>query len=458
MAVFTAKGKAPIQVKTQRKRFVYRSFAADYEGKSGDDVAQGTRMENCDCTGGKLRLMNTLEACISPSTGFSIKLPSSPAPTQLFQLKKMINGTERIVYCYMVENGDLYVAAVTGGGQGKLYNVGENSKGILVYDAEKAQALAFVGKAGVFIYNIQSGQWCTTKSFLPLGCFVNGRLFTATTDGKLAYFSPFTVTSYQETMEGAGEVALPETVGKIVDIVDVNEYVYVFCEYGIFRLKAAASARDFCLETVPYNGEKIIGGSACATTHNGGEIFFMNTHGLHTLNGKKAVCHGKVAKEMIKPEQSGCKGMQVDEKYLLYFENIYSEKVAYAIDLETKQAYPISRYENATACLGGVFVEKNNYLYRLRIHDGTSSPNSLTFETPLYFGSSKTKLLKSVQVFGTGSTNLYITSEYGACERTVEAAGKSVNVHLKGDCFTFRFSCYRNSCITGFAADVVTLE
>ncbi len=458
MGISTAKAKAPIQVKTKQKQFVYHSFAADYEHKTGKDVVQGTYMLNCDCTGGKLRLMNSMELCKHPKTGSAILLPQSPAPKALYELRRVVGETENVVFCYTVENGDLYVAASTSGTKGKLYNVGKDAKGVLVYDQEKKQALMFVGEEGAFMYSIEAGQWCTKKKLLPLGCFVKGRLFSATEQGKLVYFSPFDSTFYQETMEDAGEVQLPQEAGKIMDVVGVDTYVYIFCEYGIFRLTVAASARDFYLENVPYGSGEIMGNSACATTHNGGEIFFMTSHGLHTLNGKKVVAHGNIANVSMSSKLPICKAMQVDGKYLVQFISVNSETLTFAVDLETKQAYPSDMYDYTTAVPGGALSIMDNFLCRLRMNDGESYENNMVFEAKMYFGSAKMKLLKNVCLLGTGEVQLQVKSEHG--HRKCNAGGEQgfKKVDLKGVCFTLRITCGRGQCVSGLIVDVVTLQ
>ncbi len=458
MGAAKRKVQPPIRANVKEKQFVYTSFAADYEGKTDKHVLQGTHMQNCDCTGGKLRLMGVLNDCRSPKENVVLNLPRQvELPTALYELNRRDGDTAKRAICMIMKNGDLYTIT-TSSSWWLPYNVGKNSKGILVYDEQNKQALVFVGEEGVFMYNIDAGQWCTKKQMLPMGCYIKGRLFGATPQGKLVYFSPFNPRFYQETLEDGGEVQLPQELGEIVDIAGVGDCVYVFCEYGIFRLQVMASAREFCITVVPYTGGRIFRDSACATLQNGGEVFFMTTDGLCTVKGEKVVCFGPLGKICVDCKQGTCKSWLVENKYVVEVQELYGEKHRFAVDLETKQAYPFVHYDCMTTCLGGALIVRERSIYYLCMHHGQNNAGSMFFQALLDFGTNKKKLLKRLAFTGYNGALGYVESEYGKRSFYADCGEGGVDIHLQGKVFTLHLENYNNNCLTGMTADVVTLQ
>ena len=449
----------PIRVKTKQKLFTYNEFAAEYEGKVGKHVLYGRNLVNCDCTGGKLRLMNMIDSCLSPNTGFAFQLQKTDEePNALYELKRRKGDVEQRVVCFTLSNGDFYVAASSHTSVGKLYNVGKNCKGVFAYDEQNLQAIVFVGEEGAFMYSVEAGQWCTKKKLLPMGCFVKGRLFSATKQGQLVYFAPFAPRAYQDTMEDGGEVQLPQETGGIVDIAGVGDCVYVFCEHGILRLKAAASARDFSFESVPYNGGRILSGSARATMQNGGEVFFMTTDGLCTVQEKHVTHFGKKGKLLIGGNETSCRSWLVDCKYVVSVTDIYGQAHTYAIDLQTKQAYPFKTYACMTTGGGKTLMTIDRYVYYLRVHNGANATENMSFETLLDFGTNKQKLLKRLAFSGCEYCYGYVESSYGKRDFYARCGEGGADIHLKGSVFKLVIHNSKENCITGMSADVVTLQ
>lgn len=458
MGAMKTNALTPIHVKTKKKQFTYNEFAADYEGKTGEHVLQGKTLENCDCTDGKLQLMNTFDPCRLSNTGFVVELPNlSEQPNAIYELIRRKSSTGQRVICCTQSNGDLYVISGSHTSNGKLYNVGKNSKGIFAYDEQNKQVLLFVGEAGVFMYSIDAGQWCTQKALLPMGCYVKGRLFCATHQGQLVYFAPFAPREYQDTMEDGGEVQLPQEAGNIVDIAGVGDCVYVFCEYGIVYLKATASARDFHLQIVPYSGGKIFKGSACATMQNGGEVFFMTSDGLCTVKEKQVTHFGMIGKMVVQLNGASCQSWLVDNKYIVKLNDMFERAHAYAIDLKSKQAYPFTMYPCMTSGGGKTLIAVDESVAYLRIHKGTNQIHYMRFETSLSFGTNKKKLLKSLLFSGYDSCYGYVESEYGRINYYAKC-GECIDINLKGTIFKLSIQNSKENCLTGMTADVVTLQ
>jgi hypothetical protein len=285
---------------------------------------------------------------------------------------------------------------------------------------------------------------------------LKGRVFSATKQGELVFFKPYDVRETAGTMYDTGRIQLPAESGVIVDMVGAGDYVYVFCENGIFRVKVTANAYQFVIESVPYGGGNIIAGTACATSNNG-EIFFVASDGVCTLNGKTVTRHGSLNGVSVKIRGGSGRSMQVDDKYVVGVDDNYGTRSWFAVDLLTKQAYPCDVPAYTTACLGGAIGVYNNQIFRLRMHNGGSLYKETIFQTTLNFGTDKEKVLRSLFVDGMGGCWGYVESEYGRKEFDL-VAGEGVSaIRMKGKRFTVRLQMATGCIFNGMTAEVDTL-
>ena len=80
---------SPLQIKTKRKQFVYNEFASDHEKNNKQNCLSAMYLENCDCSGGQMRIMSVFETYKHPAAVYAVKLTQqAETPRELFELDR----------------------------------------------------------------------------------------------------------------------------------------------------------------------------------------------------------------------------------------------------------------------------------------------------------------------------------------------------------------------------------
>ena len=94
----------------------------------------------------------------------------------------------------------------------------------------------FCGEEGVFSYDLHDGATeISDLKCLPVTCAFQGRIFTAAADS-IVYSAPFSNGNITDSLDGGGRVVLPADTGNVVDIAATSDTLFVFCQYGIWKL------------------------------------------------------------------------------------------------------------------------------------------------------------------------------------------------------------------------------
>ena len=294
-----------------------------------------------------------------------------------------------------------------------------------------------------------------------MGAVFQGRIFTATSHS-IVYSEPFSKGDFSESMDGGGKIVLPADTGEVVDMVATSNAVYVFCVYGIWKLSAAGSARDFCLERVSFTGRKILKGSACAVGFSGGEnVFFFDEYGPWKVErtGTMEICRDLTFP--IRTDKQACEHACLNGKVVYNYLALDNSVKNVVINAETDRAYHSFTCEGLSDLKGQGVGVVDSFLYA--IVDGETLPTHRLSEfstPPCDFQLSGVKTLGRLNVFGEGKVTISVSSERGT--KTFELQTKngvaSVDVRLKGKFFCLRFVLGAHAVLRGLDVELYALK
>lgn len=334
-------------------------------------------------------------------------------------------------------------------------------KVVQVQDASGKYHVCFCGGGGVFSYGLNVGAMEMSEiACQPVACAFQGRIFTAA-DDSIVYSAPFNPDYILESMDGGGRVVLPFETGKVVDIVATSEFVFVFCEYGIWKLVVSGSARDFRLERVGFTGNGIVKGSACAVAFSGGEkVFFFDQYGPWKLDrlGVVRICSDLTFS--LKKTGQVCEHACLNGKVVYNYRDVDGSVKNVVIDAETDKAYHSFTAEGLSDIKGQAVGVVDGFVQALRTGELLPANRLSELVTPeCDFNLSGVKTLRRLKVFGEGAITLSVSSgrKTKTFDLQTENGVASVDVRLKGEFFRLRFVLGAHAVLCGLEVELCKL-
>lgn len=118
-------------------------------------------------------------------------------------------------------------------------------------------------------------------------CVHNGSMFVVKDHEvrhTVNWFSDINPDNIVTNLKSANLISVPDTCGNIVKIISFNDYLYVFCEYGIFRLVSYESKKKQYVEPVFVGSARIFPNTIVLA---GGNIIFTCEDGIYNFTGLK---------------------------------------------------------------------------------------------------------------------------------------------------------------------------
>ena len=444
--------KSPLRFKTETLLKKYDTFAlAEPQEKNG--VLSFDFSQNCDLSNGDVRVGVGVESITLANGRGVIYDWSLSAPTAFFYCGEKFSflSDENKLYHYDENARKFQLAHAFGGAM----------KAVEAQDTNGAFHLYFCGADGVFAYDNQTGLTCVlTDVCLPVACALQGRIFTAS-NKTLVYSAPFSTGEFAESIDGAGKIVLPAKTGEIVDLTATGDAVFVFCEYGIWKLTVAGSARDFRLEQILFTGADVIKGSACAVNGRSGEkVFFFTQHGVYKLDktGIERICQNLTFE--IKRTGQVCEHACLDGKVFYNYRAKDSSVRSVVIDVETEKGYHAFTAEGVSNLRGKAVAVIDSIVYV--IEPDFSLPTHRLAELVAEccdFRIAGMKTLKKLRVFGDKQITLTVSN--GRRSKTfilqMQNGVAEADVKMRGEDFRLKFVLGNGARLDGLHAEVCRL-
>ena len=334
-------------------------------------------------------------------------------------------------------------------------------KTLKAQDDKGAYHVYFCGEEGVFSYDQVDGvEEISNVECSPVACAFQGRIFTAAADS-IVYSAPFSTGYILESMDGGGRVVLPSDTGEVVDITATSDTVFVFCEYGIWKLTVEGSARDFRLERVGFTGSGIVKNSACAVAFSGGEkVFFFDEYGPWKLDrlGVVRICPNLTFS--LKKTGQVCEHAYLNGKVVYNYRALDDSVKNVVIDAETDRAYHSFTAEGLSDIKGQAIGVVDGLVQVLKTEEALPANRLSELVAPeLDFNLAGVKTLRRLKIFGEGTITLSVLSGRKTKTFTLqtENGGASVDVRLKGERFRLRFVLGEHAVMRGLETEFCKL-
>ena len=444
--------KTPLGIKTETVIRKYDSFQM-VDALEKDGAFPIKDAYNCDITDGTARVGIGASVYTLSSGKFVLYDWSLSAPKAFFYYGEQLGflSDENKLYFYE-ERTKTYRLAHTFEGEMKVVETQDDSG---------AYYVCFCGEAGVFSYDTYEGAK-TLSDFecLPVACNFQGRIFIAAADS-LLYSSPFSAGDMSECMDGNGSIVLPSDTGHIVDLAATSNTLFVFCEYGIWKLTSAGSVRDFRLEKVGFTGNGILKGSACAVAFSGGEkVFFFDKYGPWKLDRSGTVRICSDFNFLLRPTEQVCEHAYLNGKVVYNYRALDNSVMNVVIDAETDRAYRSFTAQGLTNLKGQAVGVVDGLVYALEAESALPSGRIFELIAPEYdFHLSGVKTLRRLKLFGEGTITLSVSNGRKTKKFTLkpENGVANVDVRLKGEFFLLRFIFAEKSILRGLDAELCRL-
>ncbi len=193
---------------------------------------------------------------------------------------------------------------------------GKVTKLAVATDPNGVSKIIVSGELGA--YCVDNGVWTALlqENTTSAVCFSQHRVFLGVKPCKILYSNPEIPWDFTSSYDEGGYVELPLNKGEIVGLVEFGEYVYVFLERAIMRLKPDGLARNFQIEEMVYSGGCIYENSMCVC---GNAIFFLSENGVCRFDGKKVEYVARHLRVRPRKRFPMCQCATVGEYYLAQY-------------------------------------------------------------------------------------------------------------------------------------------
>lgn len=116
-------------------------------------------------------------------------------------------------------------------------------------------------------------------------CSHNNTMFLSFNDGyrnRIYYTEDANPMNLVGNLNSLNSIGLPINKGKILKIISFNDYLYVFCEYGIVRLMSYRNQEEYEIEEVYSGTSRIIENTILIGGEN---LIFADMYGIYIFNG-----------------------------------------------------------------------------------------------------------------------------------------------------------------------------
>ncbi len=165
-------------------------------------------------------------------------------------------------------------------------------------------------------------------------CVHEERVF-AVAQGKrnaLWYSSAFDPYNWNVSAQEGGYIEFDGTLGEVNVVKSLGDYLYIFCDYGIYRLSVYAEQSQFALKKIYSACDRIYAGSIVECKD---AIAFATARGIYLFDGYDAAKFAFCAEDIPIEEGATIDGAYADERYYLSISDTRAQTCEYgALDRE----------------------------------------------------------------------------------------------------------------------------
>lgn len=140
------------------------------------------------------------------------------------------------------------------------------------------------GGEGLYVMSAEGGQYAADALAITDLCTHYERVY-AVVDGartSVWFSDAFDPYNWNVSLDEGGYISLDGSLGEVLRVISFEDYIYIFCEYGIYRLTAYADQLQFSIRRVHCDCGRIFKDTI---TICGAVVMFVTSDGVYTTDG-----------------------------------------------------------------------------------------------------------------------------------------------------------------------------
>lgn len=273
-----------------------------------------------------------------------------------------------------------------------------------------------------------------------------GKVF-AVEEGKpntIWFCKSFDPTNWNASLEEGGYITIDGNLGKVNRVLSFKNYVYIFSDYGIYRLTAYLDQTEFSVKKLYSSTSRIYEETVVIA---GGYIVYTAEDGVYRFDGYDCVKINndinKIMEKAVNIKATFCKN-----EYFLYYEN--EVKNVIRLNLQTKEINIVNGYDIVGLTVLSsrkqntviTFNPKNNNFLAFAEDDYENdyALDAHWRSCEITFNSLEDKLIKSVEYNSNCNFNIRIIADNKIHDFELKGDIKEQLINVKGKKFTFEIS------------------
>ena len=442
--------------KSKRRSVRYDGFCLF--GKPKDGQLKAASSLNCDCVDGVLKT----------GVGFinyKMEVGYTPVVSIAADVENMylVKGTPdsigvRTEYLFLITGDDvLYEYMPSQSAWYQKFSVDAGAQIATVADGDLQTRSLLIGAENAFCFQDGSFEELSLSYTLPAVCECKSRAFVAVKPYTLMFSDPSAPWVFESSDED-GKIPLPSGKGKIVALLNFEDDIYAFFEYGIMQLRVAGAAKDFQVRAVAYSGDCIFGNSVGICDD---AIMFLAADGVYRLDGKGVK---KVCEEMkISPKRRGqvCNHAVCGDKFLLRYVDEYDERRVAVLHGDGSGGYYATDMEGLSDCAQKALCRKGYTVMQVVESGSLMGYGSYEFESEEFdLGVEGKKTLTELVFEGEGDFSYRIWADGYLRRGHAYFYDGVVRIPCmaRGETFRLQLTLYEDTQIRGVTVSFTTVE
>jgi len=308
------------------------------------------------------------------------------------------------------------------------------SKPILIpITLEGKEEILVVNSTSAFILEKSEKQFS-----IPMGsCFANydNRLFIA--DGTTLYFGgEFDLINNSMNITDIGHISISSQDGSIVDLVPYEDYLLIFCESGISKLKISTT-NDFTINKLNMPKLEI---REKSIKKIGNEIFFISQNKLNVYKNGKVEMLNLFFDEFITNKTNIASTYK--EYYAITY-NCATKNFLFMFNTISREAHVLDGQIGELIGENCIFNKTTRNLYKIKTDSYSSNIYWNSFN--MDFGTNQIKSITSLDINTNAGGTLYLYSDLGSIRLQLKTVANYRKLNFHGRYFRFYYEpLYKN--------------
>ncbi len=255
-----------------------RTLPCDYSGK----------VRNFGFENGKLTHGDGFNAFVCKSADGNTFTPAPvPAGYEGAKMKTAIldDGERLFTFLLLLGENDILAYNLDSDSGWKKWGSDRKYENVINYLGEDGYIVLLSGGGnGILIESFTGETYVADALEITDMCVHNDRVFGVVADrySSVWFSDAFDPYNWNVSLDEGGYVTLDGSQGKVLKLVSFNDYLYIFCEYGIYRMTAYADQLDFSIKRVARDCGHVFKDSICVF---GSVVCFATTDGVYVFDG-----------------------------------------------------------------------------------------------------------------------------------------------------------------------------